>query len=100
MDDGQAFSQVSDLKDVVTTGSLCRMTLTPQVIFQKRRVLITLEGIDRIKLVKELSDSELEGFFEKVKQEKVKELDEKLENALKLKQNNQIITSSIDQLKE
>jgi hypothetical protein len=100
MDDGQPFSQIRDLKDIVTTGSLCRMTLTPQMIFQKRRVLITLEGIDRIKMVKELSDGELEGFFERAKDEKVKELGEKLENALKLKQNNQIITSSTDQIKE
>lgn len=100
MDDGQVFSNIESLNEVYQVGSLCKMTLTPQEIFQKKRTLITLEGIDRIKLLKELSDTELEGFFQKAKEAKIQDLNYKLDNAIKLKQNNQIVTTSAEHIRK
>lgn len=99
MEEGMAFSSIKSLEEVHATGSLCSMVLTPQEILQKRRCLITFEGIDRIKLVKELQEVDLEPFFERVKDEKITELKEKLENATKLHLNNQIVTANTETIK-
>lgn len=97
--EGKEFSQYKGIHDVHRVGSLTRLTTTPQNINDQKRALLTLEGVERIRLKKELNETEIIDFFDQSKEGKIQELRERIENVIKLKANDQITDHSLDDLK-
>ncbi len=99
MEEGHAFGQIGSLDSLHHVGSLCKLSLTPQTIHQNKRVLMTLEGQDRIKLGRDANEEELLHYFERCQEEKLKELRDKIDNIEKLKLNHQLTDTTPDSIK-
>jgi len=100
IDESAPFPYIKNLSDVHEVGSLCKLTITQQNIHQRKRNLMTLEGIERIRLVKQLDESQLIEYFEKNRQEKINDLKENIENVSKLRMNAQLTENTPETLKK
>jgi len=100
MEDGAPLNSVLNLDEVNRVGTLSKLTLTTQNYYAgKKRNLLTVEGSERIKLVGELDSNTYLDFFQKSRDERIKDLTTKLENATRLKHHNQFYEVSPDALK-
>lgn len=99
MEEGHAFGQIGSLDSLHNVGTYCKLTLTPQTINQNKRTLMTLEGQERIKISGEASEQEVLAYFEKCKEEKLKELKERIDIVEKLKENAQVTKDTTDIIK-
>lgn len=100
MEDGASLNSVLSLDEVHKVGTLSKLTLTTQNYYAgKKRNLMTIEGSERIKLGGELDSNTYMEFFQKSRDERIKDLNTKLENAARLKNHNQFYELSPDTLK-
>lgn len=99
IEDGLPLGTVKRLEEVHLTGSLCKISVTTQSMHQKKRTLLTLEGVDRINVTKELEENELMEFFERNKEDRLKDMKERIENVAKLKANAQLTDTTPDALR-
>ena len=83
------FSSVNNINEVHTIGSICKLNITNQSMHNNKRILMTLEGQDKVRLYRELADNEIFEFLERSREERVKDLKEKYDNVIRLKQHSQ-----------
>lgn len=99
VEDGHVFNMFSKFDELHKVGSLSKLTLTPQTVHQKKRNLMTLEGQERIKLDRQATDEEVVAYFERCREDKLKDLKERIENIEKLKANHQLMDTTPESLK-
>ena len=99
VDEGHAFGTINNLDDIHEIGTVCKLTVTPQTIHQNKRFLMTLEGQERIKLGRFANEQESVSFFEKCREDKIKELKDRVEGVEKLRLNHQFIETTPESLK-
>lgn len=99
MEEGLSFSSYSNMSELARVGSLCKMTTTPQSLLNNTRYLVTLEGRDKIRILREAADSEFLEYIEKAKDEKLRDLKERVDNLATLRLHNQTSDTTVENLR-
>lgn len=99
MEEGLSFSSYSNMSELARVGSLCKMSTTPQSLLNNTRYLVTLEGRDKIRILREAADSEFLEYIEKAKDDKLRDLKERVDNLATLRLHNQTSDTTVENLR-
>jgi Lon protease-like protein len=98
VEEGLSFNGV-EIGELSRVGSLCKMSTTPQSLLNNTRYLVTLEGRDKIRILREAPDAEFLEYIERAKEDKLKDLKERVDNLATLRLHNQSSDTTVENLR-